>query len=150
MDLKNKYILYTESQNKVLQYFCHSESECYNLVQDLKTINYKIYKAKDCVSNFFADSIEWDFEKKDIKINIEKAKEIKRNQYRILRISLLNDLDIKFMKAIEENDQVKVQKVVELKNKLRDVTALNLPEVASELLNFYPSCFIEAALYLYS
>lgn len=148
MDVKNNFILYVGYIDRVDQYFCNSESECYSLVQKLKCINYKIYKAQDCINNYYSSCLEWNFENKDIKINIEKLKEIKRSQYRELRIELFDKLDVKYIRAIEENNQTKIQKIVELKNLLRDVTEIDLPNTSVELFNYIPECFADVVLYL--
>ena len=55
-----------------------------------------------------------------LKINIEKAKEIKKDQLRVERESLLNTLDIEVMKNI--TDSAKLAEIEAEKQKLRDVT----------------------------
>ena len=141
-------ILYTNIDNKINQYYFTTEQQCYEKVQELKCRWYKIYKESDARSNYFESSFEWDYEKNDLKVNIEKAKEIKRNEYRILRPALFEKLDVKFMKALETNNQVKIQEIVELKEKLRNITNLELPNTEAELFNFYPDCITEALVYL--
>jgi hypothetical protein len=57
-----------------------------------------------------------------ITININKAKEIKKDSLREERKPLLEALDIEYMKALEQNDTQKMQEVVAQKQALRDVT----------------------------
>jgi hypothetical protein len=141
-------ILYTNINNKINQYFFETEKQCYDKVNELKCRWYKIYKQKNAISNYFEASFEWDYEKNDLKINIEKAKEIKRNEYRLLRPALFEKLDVEFMKALETNNQSKLQEIVQLKEKLRNMTAVELPNNKEELFIFYPDCIREVLLYL--
>ena len=55
-----------------------------------------------------------------LKINIEKAKEIKKDMLRVEREPLLTSLDIEVMKNI--TDSVKLAEIEAEKEKLRDVT----------------------------
>ena len=55
-----------------------------------------------------------------LKINIEKAKEIKKDMLRVEREHLLSELDIDVMKNI--TDSVKLAEIEAEKQKLRDVT----------------------------
>ena len=55
-----------------------------------------------------------------LKINIEKAKEIKKDQLRVERESLLTALDIEVMKNI--TDSVKLAEIESEKQKLRGIT----------------------------
>lgn len=57
-----------------------------------------------------------------ITINIEKAKEIKKNSIRQERLPLLSELDIEFMKAVELGDIQKQQEIATKKQELRDIT----------------------------
>jgi len=57
-----------------------------------------------------------------IKINMNKAKEIKKNYIREERAPLLQKLDIEFMKALEANDQEKMDDIKLKKQALRDAT----------------------------
>ena len=142
------YVLYINQDNDIQQHYLSNEGECYNKIKELKCRWYKIYKEKDAKSNYFQSSFEWDYIKNDIKINIEKAKEIKRDEYRLMRTPILELLDIKYIRALEVNDQVNLQKVVELKEKLRNITTIELPNTEEELLYFYPDCFPECLNYL--
>ena len=55
-----------------------------------------------------------------LKINIEKAKEIKKDMLRVEREPLLSALDIEVMKNI--TDSVKLAEIETEKQKLRDIT----------------------------
>jgi fibronectin type 3 domain-containing protein len=58
-----------------------------------------------------------------IKINMTKAREIKRDQLRAERKPLLEQLDVEFMRAQEQGDQAKADEIAAKKQALRDVTA---------------------------
>jgi hypothetical protein len=65
-----------------------------------------------------------------------------------MRTSLLQALDVLFMRSLELSDQNKTQEIVQLKQKLRDITSSELPNNQEELLTFYPNCIMEVILYL--
>lgn len=65
-----------------------------------------------------------------ITINIEKAKEIVKQNLRKDRQPILEKLDIDLMKAIETNDVLSQQKIIEKKQLLRDITTHELIEKA--------------------
>lgn len=57
-----------------------------------------------------------------ITINLEKAKQIKKENLRNQRTSLLQSLDVKFQRALETNSDT--SEIVQEKQKLRDITKL--------------------------
>ena len=57
-----------------------------------------------------------------IRINLDKAKEIKKDYLRADRKPLLESLDIQYMKAIEQG--LDTSEIVAEKQRLRDVTKL--------------------------
>lgn len=57
-----------------------------------------------------------------ITINLEKAKEIKKDKLRAERAPLLSQLDVEFQRALENNADTKP--IVEEKQRLRDITSL--------------------------
>lgn len=57
-----------------------------------------------------------------IGINIEKAKEIKKEQIRELRKPLLQELDLEFIKAMEKGDSKDIAEIAAKKQALRDAT----------------------------
>lgn len=59
-------------------------------------------------------------EKIMILINIEIAKNIWRNKLRLLRAPLLSKLDIDFLRAIEINNINERERIIALKQRLRD------------------------------
>ena len=57
-----------------------------------------------------------------IKINLDKAKEIHKNNLRVARTPLLSDLDVQFQRALENGDDTK--DIITKKQELRDITKL--------------------------
>jgi hypothetical protein len=57
-----------------------------------------------------------------IKVDIAKAKEIHKQNLRILRASLLEDLDVAYMRADEAGDNKLKAKIISQKQVLRDIT----------------------------
>ena len=67
-----------------------------------------------------------------IKFNVDKAKEIQKDQMRVVRKPLLEKLDVDYIVALERGDTAKVAEVAAEKQALRDVTQLvNEAELAS-------------------
>ena len=58
-----------------------------------------------------------------IEIDMQKAREIKRDDLRQLRAPLLADLDVAYMRADEVGDAIEKQRIAAKKQALRDVTA---------------------------
>lgn len=65
---------------------------------------------------------------KKIDIDLDKAKEIRRNQFRAIRRSKLEALDVEAIKSLEAGDAAKLQAITAKKQALRDVTKLPLPD----------------------
>lgn len=57
-----------------------------------------------------------------ITINLNKAKEIKKEHLRHERKPLFEQLDKEFMLALEQGDEQKKQEIVQKKQQLRDIT----------------------------
>lgn len=60
--------------------------------------------------------------KGNFRINLEKAREIHRNHIREARKPLFEKLDAEYMKALEQNDTVKMSEIAQEKQVLRDLT----------------------------
>lgn len=75
-----------------------------------------------------------------ITINFDKAKEIQKNRWRDARKSILEKLDVEFMRAVESGDTVKQQQISTKKQALRDVTNTDLSTITTpeELKNVWP------------
>ena len=73
-----------------------------------------------------------------IRININKAKAIKLDQFRIERKPLLEALDLAYMRALEAGDLVEQENIKAKKQALRDVTKVELPNDISSLRDFKP------------
>jgi hypothetical protein len=70
--------------------------------------------------------------------SVSLVSEIQKNRWRGKRNHILADLDIQFLRAIEENDDVKKQEIINKKNTLRDITKTEMPLTIDEILNFWP------------
>ena len=78
--------------------------------------------------------------------NLEKAKEVQRNRWRQARQPLLQELDIKFLIASEQEDVGEINIIKEKKQILRDVTLTDLSSVNSleELKEIWPECLLDS------
>ena len=77
-----------------------------------------------------------------IKINMNKAREIKREQIRLERTPLLEKLDVDFMRAVEAGDMGEQELVATKKQELRDATqdpAIEAATTPEELKSVVPS-----------
>jgi len=71
--------------------------------------------------------------------NSEPAKEIWKAKWREARLSLLQQLDIEYMKALESQDSQWQHDVVAKKEALRNVTMQQIPgNTPEEIRNFWP------------
>ncbi len=77
-----------------------------------------------------------------VDIDIDKAKDIKKDMLRAIRKPLLAQLDIDFMKSIELNDDFMKQNIINKKQELRDITAIELPDNIEELKVFMPDILL--------
>lgn len=73
-----------------------------------------------------------------IRINIDKAKAIKLDQFRAERAPKLAALDVAFVRALEQGDTAEQSRIVAQKQALRDVTKVALPDDVAVLKDFKP------------
>lgn len=77
------------------------------------------------VSGKFADAwVIADPEQKVISVDVEKAKEVWKRKMREARAPKMQNLDVAYMRALEEGDADTQKKIIADKKKLRDVTDL--------------------------
>jgi hypothetical protein len=139
------YTLYIFNESGLSIQWLKTEKECLNFVQKNAPFihKYKYIPTDKQISQSFFPALYWNFSKDDIDINIDIAKTIKLDQLRLIRDSLFPKLDQLFMRAIEEQNSEKRKKIVDLKQKLRDVTKNELPSDLQYLQYYYPSVFTE-------
>lgn len=89
------------------------------------------------IDDFFFDSYTVS-DNAEIEVNFTKAKEIQKNKWRYLRISILEKLDVEFMRAIEVGDTSKQDLIKAQKQALRDVTSIELPDSLEGIKNTLP------------
>jgi hypothetical protein len=106
------------------------------VIAALSIDSYKVVETLDILNVFF-DAYEFDKDQGAV-LNIEKAKDIKRNQFRQARKPLLDQLDLEFMRAVETSNAAKKKTIAAKKQELRDVTAIELPDNVDELVEFWP------------
>lgn len=87
--------------------------------------DYKILSAYD-LERFdpdFLDALELNA-RKELAINLSKARILQKQRLRAQRQAILNKLDIAAMKALETGNQAEVARIAERKQQLRDITGL--------------------------
>lgn len=88
-------------------------------------------------------SLKMNVELKVVGVDLEKAKEIWKDEWRAARAPLLAKLDVDFIRALETNDASKLAEIAAKKQALRDVTntpinvfsAQDVVKVWPEILN---------------
>lgn len=120
-----------------------TQIEAYSHVSSINPSKYKIYPPNKNRKLNFVNSYYWNESLQDFVININLAKEIKKNLFREIRSVLFERLDKAFMKALEQDDTERRAYIVNLKNQFRDITEISLPDTEEELINFIPSVFKE-------
>lgn len=71
-------------------------------------------------------------------INIDKAKAIHLDKWRVARVPKLAALDVEFMRAVEKADTAKQAEIAAQKQALRDVTLTPLPDTLPEIKATWP------------
>jgi hypothetical protein len=125
-----------------IKYF-KTQTQAYACVTLDSPNKYKIYYPNQNRKLDFVSSYYWDDEKQDFVINVEVAKEIKRNLFREIRSILFEKLDKAFMRALEQDDSNRKNYIINLKNQFRDITDITMPDTEEELINFIPPVFKE-------
>jgi hypothetical protein len=129
------------SNGLINTFFFNTENECLDFAKTTSNLKFLISKHDNKIN--FVDSIEWNSEKKQIEFNIEKAKKIKQQEFRFLRQNKFDKLDAMYMKAFQLNQLDIIEKILKLKQDLRDITSVQMPDDIDELANFIPSIFSE-------
>ena len=76
-----------------------------------------------------------------IKINLDKAKEIHKNNLRFARSQEFKSLDVEFMRSVEQSDNEKMTEISSKKQELRDITSaeeISSASSADELKSHWP------------
>ena len=139
-----KFIVYAQENNQIATATVIEEFQ--EVIEDIvykivpPNAPYKIVESLD-VDNTFFNAYEFDQSTGAI-INMEKAKEIWKNKFRETRKPILEELDVEYMKALENNDTEKQQEIASKKQQLRDVTAVELPDNLEDLKNTWPSILV--------
>ena len=139
------YILYLNIKNCIVIRILSSIPDCVNCVQELGAKSYKYLPIAQQLPMKFFHAFYWDEVQGGPSIDIEKAKEIKKNEFRYLRNPLLEKLDILFMKSIEVDDLELKQQVVAAKESLRNITLQEMPDDYNILLNYIPQVFLDVS-----
>jgi hypothetical protein len=140
------FTIYYNNNNCIDIGWFSTEQECKNFIKNNKIFEYKYFK-ENKYALFFHSSLSWNRITQDLEINIDRAKDCKRDMFRQNRPYLFDKLDSLYMKAFQLQNKEQQDKIVELKQKLRDITTIDLPSDPNELLHFEPD-FIKEILTL--
>lgn len=135
-------LILLKNKDLEIKYF-KTQAQAYACVALDLPNKYKIYYPNQNRKLDFVSSYYWDDKKQDFAINVEVAKEIKRNLFREIRFILFEKLDKAFMRALEQDDSNRKNYIINLKNQFRDITEIEFPNTEEELINFMPPIFKE-------
>lgn len=135
-------LIFLKNSSISIIYF-ETQAEAFSFVKDNQVSKYKIDPPNKKRKLDFFTAWEWSNSANDFVVNIEIAKEIKKNIFREMRSILFQKLDTAFLKAIEQEDLQRKAYIVSLKEKFRDITTLDLPNTEEELINYMPSVLRE-------
>ena len=123
MENEDKVVVYCESDSVSIVYPAPNTGLTFEEIIQRSVpqgIKYTIVSKSEIPTNrLYRDA--WIFQNEKIKIDVEKAKEIQKNNIRSVRDKIFKDKDIEYMRALELQDSSKISEIVEQKNKLRDV-----------------------------
>jgi hypothetical protein len=85
----------------------------------------------------------WEFDAvAGVKVNVEKAKEVQRDVWRKLRAPRLAELDTQVIRAVERGDAKRRTELSAIKQSLRDVTEIELPDDLESIRNTIPEILL--------
>ena len=87
-------------------------------------------------SRVFRGAWVFDSESEVVVVDVEKAKNIKKEIFRGIRAPLINKHDVEYLIALERSQDT--SEIVAKKQALRDVTGISLPDDIEELESFLP------------
>lgn len=67
----------------------------------------------------------------------DKLHELKKEEWRQKRAPLLTKYDVVFMRALEMDNQIEINRIKDIKYQLRDVTAINIDHLSNAELEDY-------------
>jgi hypothetical protein len=132
-----KYILYPSTSNTLIALTPSNSVELALKDIPLNT-SYKIVDSVEHIDGTFFDAYEFDQEL-GAKINLQKAKEIWKDKFRVARKPILEKLDVEYMRALEIGDPQKQQEIASKKQELRDITNTPLPDNLEDIKNTWPN-----------
>ena len=138
------YILYSNTSIGVSLNLFKTPQECLIHVQKIGAKDYKYMPINEQLPMQFFYALYWNEETKSPDIDVSKAKEIKKNEYRAVRMEMFKKLDVLFMRSIEINDDDLKQQVVSAKQNLRNITEEDMPNDWRLLINYVPQTLQDA------
>jgi hypothetical protein len=135
------FVVYTEKNNQVSASYFHSENECMNYVENSSASHFQILPVSKQFNNFYISCLRWDEQKNNFYFDLDILIELKKDTFRFIRNDYFDFLDRFLLRAIEMNDMEKKNTIIDLKQKLRDVTAVNFPSTYEEIESFKPEVF---------
>lgn len=97
---------------------------------------YKIVDSLDLDNDYFNAYLF--SEETGAEVNIDKAKALHLDKFREARKPKLAALDVAFMRAVEQGDAEKQSEIAAIKQELRDVTKVDLPDTLEEIKSVWP------------
>ena len=129
------FIIYPQADNKLAVIIPAGDYQ--DAIKDVPAgVEYAVVDDLGSLDNDYFDAFE--YENLGISCNIDKAKAIHLDKFRVARTPLLARLDVDYMKAIEVEDSVAASAIAVKKQALRDVTKTPLPDTLPEIKEVWP------------
>lgn len=140
-----QYLLYNDSVT-------HYISVCYTIDKD-KTIDIVVPKTENgdkvpyIVTDTFPLKYTHTYKLNETTLELEQVRdklyELKKEEWRQKRAPLLTKYDVEFMRALEMGDQEKINRIKDIKQQLRDITATDITYLSNaELEDYIPELLL--------
>lgn len=103
--------------------------EQFSLAVGVPVVSYKEVTEDTVIPSDRTYRNAWTTSTEGIQVDMNQAKEIQKDRWRAARKLAMADLDIAFMKALEQNDEAKLAEIAQKKQELRDITKTDLSKI---------------------
>jgi hypothetical protein len=132
------YIIYAQQDGKLAIVYPASDVSIEDVVKRSVPANtpHSIVSDVSHIESDYADG--YIYEDGEAVADIDKCKSLHLDKFRAARAPKLAALDVAFMRAVEQGDAEKQSEIAAIKQELRDVTKVELPETLEEIKAVWP------------
>ena len=103
-------------------------------------VSFSVVEAESLPDRYFRAA--WKSNNTGVTVDVEKAKEVQRNVWRKLRAPRLAQLDTQVIRTVERSDARRRNELAAMKQALRDVTTIELPDDLESIRNTIPEILL--------